>query len=51
MFKVKYKYSPENPVTVYSVHEIDNGRIEFLVYMYGEWLWCDAHFYEPWEEA
>ena len=35
MFKVKYKYKLEKPetVTVYAVHEVDNGRIEFLVYM------------------
>lgn len=50
MFKVKYKYSPEKPEIVYAVHKTDSGRIEFLVYMYREWLWCDANKCEPWEE-
>ena len=50
MFKVKYKYSPEKPETVYAVHKTDNGRIEFLVYIYGEWVWCDANNCKPWED-
>ena len=51
MFKVKYKYDKNpKPEIVYSVRKADNGITEFLMFRYGEWCWCDANLYEPWEE-
>ena len=51
MFKVKYKYDTNpKPEIVYSARKADDGTVEFLMFQYGGWYWCDADSYEPWED-
>lgn len=50
MFKVKWKYCPSKPESVYAVRKADDGTTEFLMYQYGGWYWRDADSYEPWCE-